>query len=34
VVDTARELLGDLSPTEQADVFGRNAMRFYALPPG
>ena len=33
VVQTARQLLADLSPSEQADVFGRNAIRFYALPP-
>ena len=33
VVQTARQLLADLSPSEQADVFGRNATRFYALPP-
>ena len=33
VVDATRELLGELTPDEQADVFGRNATRFYALPP-
>jgi L-fuconolactonase len=33
VVDATRELLGELTPDEQAGVFGRNATRFYALPP-